>query len=86
LGGWFDNEIIKNIMAVLGRIIREKEDRINIRNGNVISDVIIEKEYLQLRTYAINDLTREKGSKQNIQFSKEKALEFRDLLNEFLNQ
>jgi hypothetical protein len=73
-------------MAVLGRIIREKEDRINIRNGNVIGDVIIEKEYLQLRTYAMNDLTRERGTKQNIQFSKQKALEFRNLLNEFLNQ
>jgi hypothetical protein len=73
-------------MAVLGRIIREKEDRINIRNGNVISDVIIEKEYLQLRTYARNDLTRERGSKQNIQFTKENASKFRNLLNEFLNQ
>ena len=73
-------------MAVLGRIIREKEDRINIRNGNVIGDVIIEKEYLQLRTYAMNDLTRERGSKQNIQFTKENASQFRDLLNEFLNQ
>jgi hypothetical protein len=86
LGEWIDNEIIKNIMAVLGRIIREKEDRINIRNGNVIGDVIIEKEYLQLRTYAMNDLTRERGSKQNIQFTKENASQFRDLLNEFLNQ
>jgi hypothetical protein len=34
----------------------------------------------------MNDLTRERGTKQNIQFSKQKALEFRDLLNEFLNQ
>ena len=73
-------------MAVLGTIIKEKEDCISIRQGDVVSDVIIEKQYLQLRTYAMNDLTREKGSKQNIQFSKEKALEFRDLLNDFLNQ
>jgi hypothetical protein len=34
----------------------------------------------------MNDLTRERGSKQNIQFSKEKAREFRDLLNEFLKE
>lgn len=72
-------------MAVLGKIIKEKVDRINIRQGDVVGDVIIEKQWMQLRTYAMNDLTRERGSKQNIQFSKEKAREFRDLLNEFLN-
>jgi len=73
-------------MAVLGRIIREKVDRINIRQGDVIGDVIIERDYLQLRTYAMNDQNREKGSKQNIQFTKEKAREFKDLLNEFLSE
>jgi hypothetical protein len=30
----------------------------------------------------MNDLTRKRGSKQNIQFTKENALEFRDLLNQ----
>ena len=41
---------------------------------------------MQIRTYAKNDLTREKGSKQNIQFTKEKASELVDLLNKFLNE
>lgn len=72
-------------MAKLGRIIIEKEDKINLRIGEVVGDVIIEKEYLQLRTYSMNDLSRLRGSKQNIQFSKEKAREFRDLLSEFIN-
>ena len=73
-------------MAVLGRIIRENIDEINIREGEVIGDVIIERDYMQIRTYAKNDLTREKGSKQNIQFTKEKASELVDLLNKFLNE
>lgn len=73
-------------MAKLGRIIIEKEDNINLRIGEVVGDVIIEKEFLQLRTYAMNDLTRERGSKQNIQFNKEKAREFRDILNEFIKK
>jgi len=73
-------------MAVLGRIIRENIDEINIREGEVIGDVIIERDYMQIRTYAKNDLTREKGSKQNIQFTKEKARELVDLLNKFLNE
>ncbi|MFT6127948.1 MAG: hypothetical protein ACJA2M_000923 [Polaribacter sp.] len=72
-------------MAVLGRVIREKEDRISIRQGDVIGDVIIEKDWVQLRTYAMGDLSRERGSKQNIQLDKEKAKELRDLLNEFIN-
>ncbi|MBO6879550.1 hypothetical protein [Winogradskyella sp.] len=72
-------------MAVLGKIIRETEDRISVRIGDVVSDVIIEKDYLQLRTYAMGDTERERGSKQNIQFTKEKAKEFRDLLDNFLN-
>ncbi|SEQ03084.1 hypothetical protein SAMN05421824_0972 [Hyunsoonleella jejuensis] len=73
-------------MAVLGRIIKENVDDINIRAGEVVGDVIIERDYLQLRTYAMNDLNRERGSKQNIQFTKEKAREFRDLLNAFLGE
>ena len=71
-------------MAVLGKIIKVNNERINLRSGDVVGDVIIEKDYLQLRTYAMGDLDRERGSKQNIQFTKEKAHEFRDLLNEFL--
>ena len=60
-------------MAVLGRIIRETEDRISIRQGDVVCDVIIEPVWIQLRTYAMGDLTRERGTKQNIQLDKEKA-------------
>ena len=73
-------------MAVLGRIIKEKAERINIRRGDVVGDVIMERDYLQLRTYAMGDLNRKRGSKQNVQFTKEKAREFRDLLNEFINE
>lgn len=73
-------------MAVLGKIIKVNNERINLRSGDVVGDVIIEKDYLQLRTYAMGDLDRERGSKQNIQFTKEKAREFRDLLNQFLNE
>ena len=73
-------------MAVLGRIIKENVDDIKIRDGEVVGDVIIKREYIQIRTYAMNDLNRKRGSKQNIQFTKEKAREFRDLLNIFLNE
>ena len=73
-------------MAVLGRIIKENVDDIKIRDGEVVGDVIIKREYIQIRTYAMNDLNRKRGSKQNIQFTKEKAREFRDHLNVFLNE
>lgn len=73
-------------MAVLGKIIKVNNERINLRSGDVVGDVIIEKDYLQLRTYAMGDLDRERGSKQNIQFTKEKAREFRDLLNVFIDE
>ena len=73
-------------MAVLGKIIKVNNERVNLRSGDVVGDVIIERDYLQLRTYAMGDLDRERGSKQNIQFTKEKAREFRDLLNAFINE
>ena len=73
-------------MAILGKLIREKEDYINFRSGDVVGDVIIERDYLQIRTYAKGDLDREDGSKQNIQFDKKMAKEFRDLLDEFVNK
>jgi hypothetical protein len=72
-------------MAKLGRITIENEEKINLRIGEVLGDVIIEKEFLQLRTYAMNDTTRERGSKQNIQFTREKASEFLVLLKEFID-
>ncbi|UKM65467.1 hypothetical protein GSB9_02036 [Flavobacteriaceae bacterium GSB9] len=73
-------------MAVLGKIIKEKIDRISIRQGDVVADVIIEKHWMQLRTYAFGDLDRSRGAKQNIQFDRDKAIELRNLLDEFINQ
>ncbi|WP_418637729.1 hypothetical protein [Winogradskyella sp.] len=72
-------------MALLGKIIKEDKFLINIRPGEVVSDVIIEKDYLQLRTYAMGDIDRERGFKQNIQLSKEKAKELIILLEQFVN-
>jgi hypothetical protein len=46
-------------MAILGKLIREKNEQINFRSGDVVGDVIIERDYLQLRTYAKGDLDRE---------------------------
>lgn len=71
-------------MAILGRIIKEKNERINIRLGEVVGDIIMDHEYLQLRTYSMGDQNRERGSKQNIQFTKQKARDFRDILDSFL--
>ena len=73
-------------MAILGNIIIENTDRIKVRPTEVIGDIIIEGDYLQLRTYAAGDLSRENGSKQNIQFTREKAIEFRDILQRFIDQ
>lgn len=71
-------------MAILGTIIIEKTGSINIRPTEVIGDIIIDGDYLQLRTYAAGDVTRENGSKQNIQFTREKAVEFREILDRFI--
>lgn len=73
-------------MALLGKILIEKTDKIKLRSGSVLGDVIFEKEYLQLRTYAMGDTEMQKGSTQNIQFNKEKALEFKEILENFLTQ
>jgi hypothetical protein len=72
-------------MALIGKIIRENTGSINIRPSEVIADVIIEKDYFQLRSYAAGDTEREKGSKQNIQLSKEKAKEVIKLLEEYVS-
>ncbi|MBZ9786429.1 hypothetical protein LB456_03075 [Psychroflexus sp. CAK57W] len=72
-------------MAVLGRIIKDTESSINVRQGDVVCDVVIEPLWMQLRTYAAGDVNRERGSKQNIQFDKQKAKELRDLLDEFID-
>ena len=73
-------------MALIGEIIRDKIDRINIRGGQVVADVIIEKDYIQFRTYKMGDTDRQEGSKQNIQLNREKALEVKRLLEEFLKR
>lgn len=72
-------------MAVIGRIIRETEDKISMRQGDHIADVIIEKNWMQIRTYKSGDLDRMDGAKQNIQFDKQKAIQLRGLLDEFIN-
>ncbi len=71
-------------MAILGNIIYEKTGRVNIRPTDVIGDIIIDGDYLQLRTYAAGDITRENGSKQNIQFTRKKAVEFIEVLQKFI--
>ncbi|CAM3358652.1 hypothetical protein [Zobellia roscoffensis] len=71
-------------MAIIGKLILEKNEHINFRSGDVFGDVIIEKDYLQLRTYAKGDLERGGGSKQNVQFDKKTAKEFRAFLDEFI--
>ena len=73
-------------MALIGNLIKENNCKINIRPTEVLGDIIVDGDYLQLRTYAAGDLTREKGSKQNIQFTREKAIEFRNILNNFIEQ
>lgn len=76
----------KLFKALLGELIIEKTDKIALRSGRVIRDVIIEKDYFQLRTHAMGDNSRERGSKQNIQLDRKKALELVDLLEKFLSQ
>lgn len=73
-------------MALIGRIIREKVDSINLRPGEVLADVVIENNYFQLRTYAMGDTDRERGSKQNIQMTRKKAEELILMLEEFVNR
>jgi|TARA_B110000967_G_C18805191_1_gene520619 hypothetical protein len=71
-------------MAILGEIIKENSFKIKVRPDRVVSDVTFNREFLQIRTYAKNDNNRERGSKQNLQFTKEKALEFSEIINQFL--
>lgn len=75
----------KNIMAILGKIVKLNNENINIRTGEVVGDIIMDNQYLQLRTYAMGDIDRERGSKQNIQLSKEKALQLKVILEEFID-
>ena len=73
-------------MAVVGKIIKEHQNKINIREGEVLADVVFNKEFFQLRTYAMGDFDRKNGSKQNIQLTKSKAIELREFLDIFINK
>lgn len=71
-------------MALIGKIIQENTGKIKLKATGVVIDVLIEGDYLQIRAYAQGDLDREKGGKQNIQFTREKAIEFREILDSFI--
>ena len=73
-------------MAVIGEIIKLNDEHINLRSGEVVGDVIIERDYFQLRTYSMDDVNREDGAKQNVQFTKEMAKELRYYLNQFIEK
>ena len=71
-------------MAVLGKIIKLNDEHIKLRSGEVFGDVIMERDYFQLRTYSMNDEDRKNGAKQNVQLTKEMAKELRDYLDQFI--
>jgi hypothetical protein len=71
-------------MALLGDIIFENTGKIQLRATNVVADIIIDGDYFQLRAYAEGDFNRERGAKQNIQFTRKKAIEFRNFLDKFI--
>jgi hypothetical protein len=71
-------------MALICKIITENTGSIKLRATNVVTDVLVDGDYLQLRAYAEGDNDRERGASQNLQFTKEKAIEFRDILNRFI--
>jgi multisubunit Na+/H+ antiporter MnhE subunit len=73
-------------MAIVGKIVTLKNESINIRPGEVVADIIMDKQYLQIRTYAMGDIDRERGSKQNIQITKEKAIELKEILEIFIQK
>ena len=73
-------------MAIVGKVINEKEGRINTRQGEVLADVVYDKDFFQIRTYAIGDKDRTNGSKQNIQLTRDKAIELKKLLDVFIDK
>jgi len=72
-------------MAVISKIIKDNTASIQIRSGAVLADITFDNNFFQIRTYADGDFEREKGAKQNIQLTKEKAIELRDYLTKFIN-
>lgn len=73
-------------MAIIGKILNEGPGQVNVRSGEVLADVVTDKDFFQIRTYAMGDMDRLKGVKQNIQLTREKALELKRLLQKFLDQ
>ena len=73
-------------MAVIGKFIVERNVNPNSNNGVVVADVAFSNECFRLRSYKFGDDDRTEGSKQNIQLNREKAIELRNLLDEFINQ
>ena len=71
-------------MAIIGKIINEGPGQVNVRSGEVLADVVTDNDFFQIRTYVMGDYDRKNGSKQNIQLTKEKALELRKLLDKFI--
>ena len=71
-------------MAIIGKIINEGPGQVNVRSGEVLADIITDKDFFQIRTYAMGDNDRKNGSKQNIQLTKEKAIELKRLLDKFI--
>ncbi|MDW5289276.1 hypothetical protein [Formosa sp. PL04] len=73
-------------MAIIGKIINEQFGKINTREGEVLCDIIHDHEFFQIRTYSMADSDRKNGSKQNIQLTKEKAIQLKKHLEDFINQ
>ena len=71
-------------MAIIGKIINEGPGQVNVRSGEVLADIVTDKDFFQIRTYAMGDNDRKNGSKQNIQLTKEKAIELKRLLDKFI--
>ncbi len=72
-------------MAIIGEIIKEGPGTVNVRSGEVLADIVTDRDFFQIRTYAMGNYDRKNGSKQNIQLTKEKAIELRKLLDDFIN-
>ena len=71
-------------MAIIGKIINEGPGQVNVRSGEVLADIVTDKDFFQIRTYAMGDYDRKNGTKQNIQLTKEKAVELNKLLQKFI--
>ena len=73
-------------MAIIGEFINEGPGQVNVRSGEVVADLVTDKDFFQIRTYAKGDKERLKGVKQNIQLTKDKAKELKVLLEKFIHE